>query len=987
MTALHSFVAGLAFLAHRLCDRVPGRLQTVNPIHNWRQPESPSTCAAKGTRGRRCGVVCCRFILVACLGLMLRPVMAAEEDGWASTVSRVANSVVSLQLSQLRNFDGSEQGGSNATGFVVDAQRGIVLTNRHVVGSGPIRLSATFQNQERVDAVPLYRDPIHDFAFVRYDPQALQYASPASLHLRPDKVSTGMNIRVIGSDGGEQLSILPGTIARLDREVPSYGRYGYNDFNTFYLQAASGTSGGSSGSPVIDFDGDVVALNAAANTKTASSFFLPLPRIMHALQRLQSEQPIDRGGFQTVFFHEPFRELTRLGLDADTEMRVRARDHASNGMLIVGQVIPGGAADGMLEPGDILVSVDESLITDFVSLEALLDDSMGQLLNVEVIRQGQPMQRQIRVADLNSLAPSELLELGDAVLQDMSIQHARAMNRRQQGVVVAQPGYVFNRANVPQGALITDVQGRRITNLASFIAAIADTSDTAKKRISYVVPGREFVTELAQIEIDNRWFGHRLCSRQDDARFWNCQNIALAETPIDSVEPLISVPQFKDALLNKVAPAMVRVDFHIPYSADNVYARHFKGVGIIVDKDQGLVAVDRNTVPIGLGDADITLFGSLLVNGEVVFLHPRHNIALLKFDTTKLGDAEYEALSLADASAPLPDTFTMVGYRSDGTFRRHEINDISHLTIGFQPPGLPRFQQAALDVFGVPDVPPSLGGPLVDEFGDVHALYMSFAYEEDREIRQREWAMPATVIAESVRLYQSGAPYYSLDARLVYRPLAQARQYGLPDDWLKRYNNLPADIRRVLYITQLVPNTDAASKLASGDMLIAIDDELVSDLFTAETLSQKSDLKLTVLRAGKIIKVELSPSELNALGTQRLVSWAGATFQEAFSDIGYQKAVEFPGVYIANTAEGSPALWDGLYRNRFVVAVDGVDVSDLDDFLAQISQRKQDEITRLTVVSMSGRKRIVTVQPEYNFWPTFELRREIDGWQRVNYLN
>lgn len=911
----------------------------------------------------------------------------SEEVGWAQTVSRVANSVVSLQLSQLRDFDDSMQGGSNATGFVVDARLGIVLTNRHVVGSGPIRLSATFQNQERVTAVPLYRDPIHDFAFVRYDPEALQYATPDSLSLRPDKVRTGLNIRVIGSDGGEQLSILPGTIARLDREVPSYGRYGYNDFNTFYMQAASGTSGGSSGSPVIDIDGHVVALNAAANTKTASSFFLPLPRIKHALERLQAGETIARGSFQTLFDHQPYRELRRLGLDAQTESLARAPDVDSNGMLIVGQVIPGGVGDGRFEPGDILVRINDQMVTDFITLEGLLDESIDQTLDISIIRQGSAVELSAAVADLQALAPKRLLELGDTVLQDMSIQHARAMNLEQSGVVVAGSGYIMTRAGVPEGAVIKSIEGRPISDIDSFIDVLQETAHVDKRRIRYVVPGREFSSELGQFHIGDQWFDHRSCLRVDDARYWQCTPVLLKKGEQQATRNPVTVPEFRDALLNKVAPAMVKLDFSIPYSAENVYARHFKGVGIVIDKVDGLVAFDRNTVPIALGDAELTFFGSLQIPGEVVFVHPRHNVALVQYDTQLLEGAEFEALKLGSSSSEIPDALTMIGYRADGTFRAHEIDDISPLTVNLNPPGLPRFQQAAIDVFGMSSVPPSLGGPLVDENGLVQAFYMSFAYEEGREIKQREWAMPAAVLNESLQMFKSGQPYYSIDARLAYRPLSVARQFGLPVEWLKRFNSLPAESRRVITVEQVVPGTDATNSLSTGDMLLAIDGQLVSDLLLAEKTAQQPLLELTILRAGEVITQSLSTSPVDTLGTQRIISWAGATFQAPFADIGYQKGITFPGVYIADTQEGSPALWDGLYRNRFVVAIDGQTIDSLDDFLNAVLARKQDQITRVTVISMSGRKRIVTVQPEYNFWPTFEIRRSTDGWQRINYTH
>ena len=66
------------------------------------------------------------------------------------------------------------------------------------------------------------------------------------------------------------------------------------------------------------------------------------------------------------------------GSIAQTEARMRSAYPKLTGMLVVDEVQPGSAADGVLSPGDILVAIDGKPMPEFFALEDVLDNHVGR---------------------------------------------------------------------------------------------------------------------------------------------------------------------------------------------------------------------------------------------------------------------------------------------------------------------------------------------------------------------------------------------------------------------------------------------------------------------------------------------------------------------------------------------------------------------------------------------------------------------------------
>lgn len=925
-----------------------------------------------------------KALLTGLVFLCCFTVQAAEIDDsrWTRTLERIANSVVSIQIDQTRAFDTEANSSGQATGFVVDARRGLILTNRHVVTPGPVVAQAVFQNREEVSLYPVYRDPVHDFGIYRYDPAKLRFSQPAELPLYPQGATVGREIRVVGNDAGEQLSILSGTLARLDRQAPEYGAFKFNDFNTFYIQAASGTSGGSSGSPVLDIEGRVVALNAGGSNAAASSFYLPLNRVVRALKLIQQGKPVTRGSLQTVFAYTPYDELDRLGLDTATETEVRRKFPSQTGMLVASEVQPQSAAAQVLEPGDILIRVNGELVTTFEPLEQVLDDAVGSTIKLDIRRGNVTRSAELQVQDLYQTAPDRFISFGDGVVHTLSWQMARHYNQPVSGVFVASPGYALGAAGVPRGAVITEINGDPVATVDDFGKIVNALKDGERATLRFFTMEEPRAMRIAVMRMDRRWYAAMTCHRDDAEGVWPCET-----WPVDGVaappEPTSTqFAQSADPIINRVGPSLVMVNFDMPYSVSGYTDRSFYGTGVVLDAARGLVAVDRNTIPVPVGDVRLTFAGSIEIPGTVAYIHPLHNLAVVAYDPKLLGSTPVRAARLNTQPLKPGEVVWAVGLDNDS-----KVKSQSAVVAQIDPASFPlsrtlRFRESNVELIDLVNGPDNFDGVLVNKQGEVQATWSSFMVEQGRESRQVMRGIPADLLAETAQLAGSGAPLRSLEAELAPVSLADARRLGLPESWARSLVMHNPEQPRALVVARLVAGSPAAKVLNTGDVILAIDGATVSSFREVERAAHKARIQITLLRNKQERHIDIDTAVLNGRDLDRLVFWAGAILQTPHRALAAQRNTPAEGVFVAYFTYGSPASRYQLWAGRRIMEVDGQPTPDLDAFTRAIASRADHSSVRLRTITLNGATEVITLKLDNRYWPAYDLKWTERGWQR-----
>ncbi|MDB5351893.1 MAG: trypsin-like serine protease with C-terminal domain [Planctomycetota bacterium] len=259
---------------------------------------------------------------------------------------------------------------SGGSGVVIDAARGYVLTNDHVVPDAP-RIVVILPDGRQRTAKEIRRDPRSDLALLIVEPGGLtqaEWGDSEALDLADWVISIG---QPFGLPGTISAGIVSGTRR-------GFGPIGYDDL----IQTSAAINPGSSGGPLVDMKGRVVGINVAIKTLSGGyegvGFAVPALRAKRVASDLAEFGRVRRG---------------YLGVATERRLPEKNGQDSTTDGAIISSIVPGSPADAAgLKPGDVILKVGERPVLTPGSVRMAVEFApIGEDLAMVIAREGTTM--------------------------------------------------------------------------------------------------------------------------------------------------------------------------------------------------------------------------------------------------------------------------------------------------------------------------------------------------------------------------------------------------------------------------------------------------------------------------------------------------------------------------------------------------------------------------------------------------------------------
>jgi len=296
-----------------------------------------------------------------------------DENKVLDTIEKVTKSVVNISTVRLVHnlFYQAVPVAGMGSGTIFDAEKGLILTNNHVVGCAE-KINVTLWNNQVIEGDIVGSCVARDIALVNVKAKGLQSAELGD----SEKLRVGQRVYAIGNPlglaGGP--TVTSGVISALNRTIESERGLIEN-----LVQTDAAINPGNSGGPLVDLEGKIVAINTAIIPFAQGiGFAIPVNSVKTCANDILTDGETSKTPWLGV-----------VGLTLTGEIARYYGLPVGHGVLVT-KVAEGSPAElvGMIE-GDIILEVDN---LETRSIEDLVREirkrRVGQKIRVFALRDG-----------------------------------------------------------------------------------------------------------------------------------------------------------------------------------------------------------------------------------------------------------------------------------------------------------------------------------------------------------------------------------------------------------------------------------------------------------------------------------------------------------------------------------------------------------------------------------------------------------------------